>query len=103
VSGDRPPARRALKVIPISAGTARPTGRDREQLREAVVQVIHHLVIKAVPAASRSPYFDVARGVLDEAGWGLDELLTAAVPGPDRDTLFGLLGLAGDEPRGVDR
>jgi hypothetical protein len=60
-----------------------------------VVQVIHHLVIEAVPASARSRYFDAARGTLDEAGWGLDELLAAAVPGPAQDELFGLLGLAG--------
>ena len=39
-------------------------------------------------------YFDLARGTLDEAGWGLDELPTAAVPGPAQDNLFSLLGLA---------
>lgn len=95
MTGDERPAPRALKVIPITVGTARPTGKDREQLRAAVVQVIHHLVLKAVPAAERSRYFDLARGVIEEAGWGLDELLTAAEPGPAQDELFRLLALAG--------
>lgn len=96
MTSDEQLPQRGLKVIPIAVGTARPTGQDREQLREAVVQVIHHLVVEAVPATSRSRYFDLARGVLDEAGWGLDELLTAAVAGPAQDKLFDLLGLARD-------
>jgi hypothetical protein len=92
VTGDGQQPRRGPKVIPLTVRAARPA--DRGQLREAVVQVIHHLVIESVPPASRSRYFDVAGGILDEAGWGLDELLAAAVPGPARDALFRELGLA---------
>jgi len=63
-------------------------------LREAVIQVIRHLVVRAVPASQRVPLFDQAAGLLDEAGWGLDELVAAAEPGPALDTLLGTLGLA---------
>jgi len=62
-------------------------------LRAAVVQVVGHLVERAVPAAQRVPLFDQARDLLDEAGWGLDELAEAAGPGAAQDTLLGTLGL----------
>jgi hypothetical protein len=63
-------------------------------LRAAVIQVVGHLVERAVPPAQRVPLFDQARDLLDEAGWGLDELVAAAEPGPARDTLLRTLGLA---------
>ena len=47
-------------------------------LRAAVIQVVGHLVERAVPPAQRVPLFDQARDLLDEAGWGLDELAAAA-------------------------
>jgi hypothetical protein len=46
-----------------------------------------------VPASQRVPLFDQATGLLDEAGWGLDELVAAAEPGPAQDTLLQALGL----------
>jgi hypothetical protein len=81
------------KIIPLMPGVARPSGGRREQLREAVLQVVSHLVIENVPADQRSPLFDQAAELLDEAGWGLDELYAAAAGGPERDALFRALGL----------
>jgi hypothetical protein len=74
-------------------GVARPSGGRREQLRAAVLQVVSHLVIENVPADQRSPLFDQAAELLDEAGWGLDELYAAASDGPERSALFRALGL----------
>ena len=65
-------------------------------LREAVAQVVRHLVVRAVPVSQRVPLFEQAAGLLDEAGWGLDELGAAAEPGPARDDLLRALGL--EEP-----
>lgn len=81
------------RIIPLLPGVARPAGDRREQLRAAVVQVIGHLVLRTVPAEQRSPLFDQAAGLLDEAGWGLDELYAAATDGPERAALFRALGL----------
>ena len=83
------------KIIPLMPGVSRPTGERRELMREAVIQVIRHLVVEAVPPASRSPLFEQARTLLDEAGRGLDELFDAAGEGPARDELLGELGLLG--------
>ena len=38
-------------------------------------------MLEAVPADQRSPLFDQAAELLDEAGWGLDELYAAATDG----------------------
>jgi hypothetical protein len=81
------------KIIPLLPGVARPSGGRREQLRAAVLQVVSHLVIENVPADQRSPLFDQAAELLDEAGWGLDELYAAASDGPERSALFRALGL----------
>jgi hypothetical protein len=81
------------KIIPLMAGVARPTGGRRELLREAVIQVVNHLVIKTVPAEQRSPLFDQAAELLDEAGWGLDELYEAVIDRQRRSALFQALGL----------
>ena len=81
------------RIIPLMPGVARPPGSRREELRAAVLQVITHLVIEKVPAGQRSPLFDQAAGLLDKAGWGLDELYAAAAAGPERSALFRALGL----------
>ncbi len=81
------------KIIPLMPGVARPTGGRRELLRGAVIQVVSHLVIENVPPAQRSPLFDQAAELLDEAGWGLDELYAAASQGPQQTALFQALGL----------
>jgi hypothetical protein len=81
------------KVIPLMPGVSRAPGERRELLRAAVIQVVRHLVVRAVPPSQRVPLFDRAAGLLDEAGWGLDELVTAAEPGPAQDTLLRALGL----------
>jgi hypothetical protein len=81
------------RILPLMPGVARPTGGRRELLREAVFQVVGHLVIKKVPPAQRSPLFDQAAELLDEAGWGLDELYAAASQGPEQSALFQALGL----------
>jgi hypothetical protein len=62
-------------------------------LRDAVVQVVGHLVLCSVPPSRRLPLFEQAMGLLDEAGWGLDELARAAEAGPAQDELLRTLGL----------
>jgi hypothetical protein len=84
-----PPAR----IIPLMPGISRAGGERRAMLRAAVIQVVGHLVLRAVPPSQRVPLFDQATGLLDEAGWGLDELAAAAEPGPAQDTLLRTLGL----------
>jgi hypothetical protein len=81
-------------AAPLMPGAARPRGERRVLMRAAVIEVVHHLVLKAVPAERRSPLFDQARDLVTEAGWGLDELFEAAVDGPARGALFRVLGLA---------
>jgi hypothetical protein len=81
------------KIIPLMPGMARPPGGRRQELRAAVLQVVSHLVIEKVPADQRSPLFDQAAGLLDEAGCGLGELHAAAAAGPERSALFRALGL----------
>jgi hypothetical protein len=82
------------RIIPLFPGISRGTEDRRAMLRAAVIQVVGHLVERAVPPAQRVPLFDQARDLLDEAGWGLDELVAAAEPGPARDALLHTLGLA---------
>jgi hypothetical protein len=85
----RPPAR----IIPLTPGISRAAGERRVMLRAAVIQVVQHLVLRAVPPSQRVPLFEQATGLLDEVGWGLDELVTAAEPGPAQDALLRALGL----------
>jgi len=85
----RPPAR----IIPLTPGISRGAGERRVLLRAAVIQVVRHLVVQAVPPSQRVPLFEQAAGLLDEAGWGLDELVPAAEPGPAQDALLRILGL----------
>ena len=82
------------KIIPLQPGNTRPTGERRAQLRDAVLQVVHHLVLQAVPPGERSPLFGQAADLLDVAGWGLDELYEASRDGPARDDLLRRLGLS---------
>ncbi|MGH3152181.1 MAG: hypothetical protein ACRDOB_15845 [Streptosporangiaceae bacterium] len=88
--GPDPPGR----LIPLTPGIARGAGGRRSELRAAVIQVVGHLVERAVPPSRREPLFEQALDLLDEAGWGLDELVPAAVPGPAQDALLRALGLA---------
>jgi hypothetical protein len=81
------------KIIPLQPGTARPTGERRALMRDAVIQVVHHLVLETVPPGARSAMFDQAADLLDLAGWGLDELFEASQEGPVRDQLLRRLGL----------
>ncbi|MFZ0189437.1 MAG: hypothetical protein WAL72_21120 [Streptosporangiaceae bacterium] len=81
------------RIIPLFPGISRGTEDRRAVLRVAVIQVVGHLVERAVPPAQRVPLFDQARDLLDEAGWGLDELAAAAEPGPARDALLRTLSL----------
>jgi hypothetical protein len=81
------------RIIPLFPGISRGTEDRRAALRAAVIQVVGHLVERAVPPAQRDPLFDQALDLLDEAGWGLDELAAAAEPGPARDALLRTLGL----------
>lgn len=81
------------KIIPLMPGVARPRAERRAAMRQAVIEVVRHLVLEAVPPERRSPLFDQARDLLGEAGWGLDELFEAAEDGPARNALFRALGL----------
>ena len=81
------------RIIPLMPGISRGTEDRRALLRTAVIQVVGHLVERAVPPAQRDPLFDQGMDLLDEAGWGLDELAEAARPGPRRDELLRTLGL----------
>jgi hypothetical protein len=85
-----PPAGR---IIPLTPGVTRSTEERRVALRAAVVQVVSHLVLEAVPPSRRVEYFAQAADLLDEAGWGLDELVAASSPGPAQDALLTALGL----------
>lgn len=81
------------KIIPLLPGISRGTGDRRVLLRAAVLQVVDHLVLRAVPPSRRLPLFDQARDLLDEAGWGLDELDAATRDPRLRDALLRALGL----------
>ena len=81
------------RIIPLMPGVSRASGARRAELRAAVLQVIGHLVLATVPADQRSPLFDQATDLLDEAGWGLDELYLAATDEAARGALFRVLGL----------
>lgn len=81
------------RIIPLLPGVSRASGARRAELRAAVVQVVGHLVLAAVPADQRSPLFGQAAELLDEAGWGLDELYLAATDDAARRALFRALGL----------
>jgi hypothetical protein len=81
------------KIIPLQPGVARPTGERRALMRDAVIQVVHHLVLESVPPRERTALFAQAADLLGLAGWGLDELYEAAQEGPARDELLRRLGL----------
>jgi hypothetical protein len=81
------------RIIPLMPGVSRASGARRAELRAAVLQVVNHLVLEAVPPDQRSPLFDQAAELLDEAGWGLDELYLAATDESARGALFRALGL----------
>ena len=80
-------------IIPLFPGISRGTEDRRAMLRTAVIQVVGHLVERAVPPEQRDALFGQAMDLLDEAGWGLDELAEAASPGPAQDALLRTLGL----------
>jgi hypothetical protein len=81
------------RIIPLMPGVSRASGVRRAELQTAVLQVVSHLVLAAVPTDQRSPLFDQAAELLDEAGWGLDELYLAATDESARGALFRALGL----------
>jgi hypothetical protein len=91
-----PPAGR---IIPLMPGVSR-SGDRRETLRAAVLQVVDHLVLESVPPSRRSELFDQAMDMLDEAGWGLDELYAAATEPTAREALLNALGLLSGANRG---
>ena len=83
------------RMIPLTPGVSRPAGERRAMLREAVTQVVRHLVVRAVPVSQRVPLFEQAAGLLDEAGGAW----TCWSPRPSRaaqDDLLRALGL--EEP-----
>jgi hypothetical protein len=81
------------KIIPLLPGVTRSSGDRRVMLREAVLQVVDHLVLRAVPPSRHVELFDQAKDLLDEAGWGLDELYAAATEAEAREALLRALGL----------
>ncbi len=81
------------RIIPLEPGIARPAGERRALLRDAVLQVVRHLVVETVPPGERGALFGQAAGLLDLAGWGLDELFAASQGGRARDELLAALGL----------
>jgi|HubBroStandDraft_1064217.scaffolds.fasta_scaffold345537_2 hypothetical protein len=85
--------RSSRKVIPLQPVTGRPTGERRALMRDAVIQVVHHLVLETVPPDARNAMFAQAADLLELAGWGLDELFEASREGPVRDELMRRLGL----------
>lgn len=91
--GGHPAPAPGAKIIPLTPGVARPSGARIAPMRDAVLQVIGHLVIESVPEERRLPLFGQAADLLDEAGWGLDELYAAATETPARDALLRELGL----------
>jgi hypothetical protein len=91
-NGHVPPGPGA-RLIPLQPGMARPTGERRAVMRDAVIQVVRHLVLETVPPSQRNALFDQAAELLDLAGWGLDELFEASREGPARDELLRRLGL----------
>jgi hypothetical protein len=91
--GPGPATPGSRNIIPLMPGVARPRGERRAAMQQAVVEVIRHLVLEAVPPEHRSPLFGQARDLLTEAGWGLDELFEACENGPARQSLFRALGL----------
>jgi hypothetical protein len=81
-------------VIPLtSADKVVPLEDRQESMRQAVTQAVSDLVIRRVPPQERSPFFDAAKDLLDQAGRSLPELIEAAEPGPEQDALFRDLGL----------
>lgn len=88
---DESVVRPGAKIIPLLVNP--PGARDPEAMKAAIRQVVEHLVIEKVPPDRRAPLFDQARDRLDEAGWGLDELVAAATPGPAQERLFHALGI----------
>jgi hypothetical protein len=91
---DEPSGNGFQNVIPLtSVDKVIPLEQRQESMREAVVQVITHLVIRRVPPPERSPLFATARDLLDQAERSLPELLDAAEAGPEQDALFRELGL----------
>lgn len=88
------PSKTPLNVIPLTApGKARGPEQRGGAMREAVVQVMTDLALERVPPGQRSPLFDAARELLDQAGRSPVEMLDAIEPGPEQDALFGELGL----------
>jgi hypothetical protein len=90
-NGDEPVVRPSAKIIPMMVSP--PGSSDPAAMRGAVAQVVRHLVIEKVPPDHRLPLFDQAKDRLDEAGWGLDELVAAADEGPAQERLFRELGM----------
>jgi len=66
---------------------------DWAAMRQAVLQVVRDLVIERVPLASRGALWERAALLLEEAGFGPDELAEAYTPGPTQDLLWQALRL----------
>jgi hypothetical protein len=83
----------SAKVIPLSISTVGPRERS-EAMREAVLQVVGDLFIRRVPPGDRSPFYDAARDLLEQARRSPLEMIAATEPGPERDALFDDLGFS---------
>jgi hypothetical protein len=84
-----------MNVIPLTPVEDVPA--RGEALREAVLEALNDLVIERVPEGKRSPHFQQGRDLLFQAGWGPEELLEAAEPGPRREELWDVLELRESE------
>lgn len=82
----------SARVIPLHVRSTAPQERG-EAMQEAVLQVIGDLFIKRVPPGDRSPLYDAARDLVEQARRTPPEMIAATEPGSERDALFDDLGL----------
>ena len=83
----------SARVIPLHVRSPVAPQERGEAIREAVLQVIGGLFIKRVPPGDRSPLYDAARDLLEQARRTPSEMIAATEPGSERDALFDDLGL----------
>jgi hypothetical protein len=83
----------SARVIPLQVRSSAGPQERGEAMQEAVLQVIGDLFIKRVPPGDRSPLYDAARDLLEQARRTPSEMIAATEPGSERDALFDDLGL----------
>ena len=80
------------RIIPLFPGIARGSEDRRTLLRAAVIQVVGHLVERAVPPAQRDPLFDQARDLLDRPAGAWTNSSEPPVPAPGKTNCCGPWG-----------